>query len=113
MINTCRSEVLSRRLALFKENLMASGHYKRVITKGGKVAHIQTVQRESGEWAAYTSGAVLAAFAPGITFPSQRAAEEAAMQALEQAVFGGDPIYRIEELSSESAEPSSPADSVA
>jgi hypothetical protein len=83
---------------------MVSGQYKRVITKGGKVAHIETVQRESGEWAAYTSGEVLAAFAPGTTFPTQRAAEEAAKQALEQAVFGDDPIDRIEELSSESSD---------
>jgi hypothetical protein len=81
---------------------MVTGHSKRVITKGGKVAHIQTVQRESGEWAAYTTGAVLAAFSPGITFPTQGAAEEAAKQALEQAVFGSDPIERIEDLSSES-----------
>ena len=83
---------------------MVSGQFKRVITKSGEVALIRTVQRESGEWTAYTSGAVLAAFAPGITFPTQQAAEEAAKQALEQAVFGDDPIDRIEELSSESTD---------
>ncbi len=80
---------------------MVSGQFKRVITKSGEVAYIRTVQRESGEWVAYTSGAVLAAFAPGITFPTQEAAEEAAKQALQQAFFGDDPIDRIEECSSE------------
>jgi hypothetical protein len=83
---------------------MGTGHSKRVITKGGNVAHIQTVQRESGEWAAYTTGAVLAAFAPGIAFPTKRAAEEAAKQALEQAVFGSDPIDRIEDISSDATD---------
>ena len=83
---------------------MVSGQSKRVVTKSGEVAYIQTVQRELGEWAAYTSGAVLAAFAAGITFPTQQAAEEAAKQALEQVVFGDDPIDRIEELSSASTD---------
>lgn len=77
---------------------MGSDQCKRVITKSGEIAYIQTVQRESGEWAAYTTGAAIAAFAPGITFPNQLQAEEAAKQALQQAVFGDDPIDRVEPI---------------
>jgi hypothetical protein len=97
---------------------MTTGQSKRLTTRSGEIAYIHTVQKESGDWIVYTTGAATLTFPPQLhkeerqsndhaysllesaTFPTQLAAEETARQALQQGVFEGDPIESIEPIES-------------